>query len=117
MVRVSLRGGYNVVSADGGALRRVLEVLWRPEAPADPALAAGATPARAGLTLVGNDRVTWRLVRDLAGPSMLQRYDPEKRSFATVAQEPARIAAILRDEAGVPPAERLGGWLALSASD
>jgi len=115
-----LRPGYNVVAGDGAVLRRLVAALFHPELPADPSLrsnaAAGGAPARAGLTLAGDDGVTWRVVRDLAGPCQLQRFDPERRAFQSIEQDPVRIAETLR-AAGVPPPERFAAVLSLSASD
>lgn len=116
-IRVGLRPGYNVVALDGVALRRILDLLWHPDRPPDPGLVSGAAVARAGLTLVGNDRVTWRVVRDLAGGCQLLRFDPASRSFLRTEDEPSRVAARLRDEAGVPPPAQLDGWLAFAAAE
>ena len=84
----------------------------------DPALradgGAGGAGIRAGLTLSGDDGVIWRVVRDLAGPCQLQRYDPEKRTFQSVVQDPARIAEVLR-AAGVPSPERFAAVLSVAA--
>jgi hypothetical protein len=120
--RATLRPGYNVVAADGAALRRLVEALLYPDprdADALPRAAGGPAnaPMRAGLTLVGSDRVTYRLVRDFATGAQLHRFDAAKRSFALVSQDLAGIAAFLRDTAGVPPARRLGALLALSAAE
>jgi hypothetical protein len=118
--RVPLRPGYNVVAVDGAALRRVVAALFHPDLPADPALradgAAAGAAVRAGLTLAGDDGVTWRVVRDLAGGCQLQRYDPDKRTFQSVLQDPVRIAEVLR-AAGVPSPERFAVVLSVSAAD
>ena len=118
--RVPLRPGYNVVAVDGVALRRVVAALFHPDLPADPALradgAAAGAAVRAGLTLAGDDGVTWRVVRDLAGGCQLQRYDPERRTFQSVLQDPVRIAEVLR-AAGVPSPERFAVVLSVSAAD
>lgn len=120
--RATLRPGYNVVAADGAALRRLLESLVYPDprdgeslprAPGGP----GAGPVRAGLTLVGTDRVTYRLVRDFAAGCQLHRFDAEKRAFAPVAQDLAEIAAFLRDPVGVPSPTRLATLLTFAAAD
>ncbi len=117
--RVGLRAGYNVISCDGATLRRLVAALLHTDRPVDPALRAEGSAAgaavRAGLTLAGDDGVTWRVVRDLAGPCQLQRYDPERRAFQSIARDPAQIAAVLR-AAGAPGPERLSLVLTIAAS-
>jgi hypothetical protein len=118
--RVALRPGYNVVAGDGAVIRRLVAALFHPDQPADPSLrsspAAGGSPVRAGLTFVGDDGATWRLVRDMAGPCQLQRFDPERRAFQSVEQDPVRIASALRG-AGVPSPERFAAVLSMAAAD
>ncbi|MGC3999081.1 MAG: hypothetical protein QM767_17215 [Anaeromyxobacter sp.] len=116
-----LRPGYNVVAAEGAVLRRLLEALLCPD-PHDaeslprPQAPGGGAP-RAGLTLVGDDKVTYRLVRDFAAGAQLHRFDAEKRAFALVSQDLKEIAAFLRQAPGVPPLDRMGALLTLSAAD
>jgi hypothetical protein len=120
--RATLRPGYNVVAADGVVLRRLLEALLWPDPrdgdalPRAPGGPAGA-PVRAGLTLVGSDGVTYRLVRDFSRGAQLHRFDAASRSFALVSQELSRIAEVLLGPVGVPPAARFGALLVLSASE
>jgi hypothetical protein len=120
--RATLRPGYNVVAADGVALRRLLEALLYPD-PRDAEVLAraqgspGTGPVRAGLTLVGDDRVTYRLVRDFASGCQLHRFDPEKRAFAPVSQELSEIVELLRSPIGVPPQARLSALLSLAVSE
>jgi hypothetical protein len=120
--RATLRPGYNVVASEGPALRWLLESLLYPdarEAEPLPAIASGGAngTTRAGLTLVGDDRITYRLVRDFGAGTQLHRFDPEKRSFALVSQDLGEIAAFLQRTAGVPTAQRLSALLALSAAE
>jgi hypothetical protein len=120
--RATLRPGYNVVAGDGAVLRRLFDALLYPEIP-DPEpipRAAGGPPGaalRAGLTLVGNDRITYRLLRDFAAGIQLHRFDAEKRSFALVAQEPGEIAEVLQTAAGIPERGRYAALLCLSAAE
>jgi hypothetical protein len=120
--RATLRPGYNVVAADGATLRRLLEALFYPD-PRDGEALPRATggpanaPLRAGLTVVGNDRVTYRLVRDFTAGAQLHRFDPEKRSFALVSADLAEIGRVMQKTVGVPTPARLRALLALSAAD
>jgi hypothetical protein len=120
--RATLRPGYNVVAADGAVLRRLLDALLYPDLPeTEPLPRAPGGPAggamRAGLTLVGNDRVTYRLVRDFGGVAQLHRFDTEKRSFALVAQDLSEIAETLRTAGGAPQPDQFSALLSLSAAD
>jgi hypothetical protein len=120
--RATLRPGYNVVAADGAVLRRLLEALFYPDPRDGDALprAAGGpanAPVRAGLTVVGNDRTTYRLVRDLAAGAQLHRFDPQTRSFALVSQDLAEIARAMQAAVGAPPPGRLAALLSLAAAE
>jgi hypothetical protein len=119
--RLALRPGYNVVGVDGPGLRRLLQALWYPASAGDaglrPAAEAGVPPARAGLTLVGDDAVTWRLLRDLGGGVQLQRFDPERRAFLLASQDAEEIAGTLLGAAGVAAPGRLDALLSLAAAD
>jgi hypothetical protein len=117
--RAALRGGYNVVSADGAALRQLLEALFYGTDETDELArrAARGAPLRAGLTLTGDDGLTYRLVRDFRGAARLQRYDAAARSFELLSAEPAVVAAHLRTAVGVPPRDRLTALLAVSAAE
>lgn len=120
--RATLRPGYNVVSADGAVLRRLLDALLFPDLPlGEPFPRAPGGPAnsalRAGLTLIGNDRITYRFVRELGGVAQLHRFDAEKRSFALVAQDLGEIAEVLRTAGGAPTPTRFSALLTLCAAD
>ncbi len=119
--RATFRPGYNVVAAEGGAMRRLLEaLLWPTPADAEAGPRASGGPGasvRAGLTVVGDDGVTYRLVRDLGGACQLHRFDAARRSFAPVAQGIDEVAAQLLGTVGVPERGHFGALLALSASD
>lgn len=114
-----LRPGYNLVPFEGAALRRLLEALFHPSPRDGEALrgaGAGSGPVRAGVTVLGSDGVTWRLVRDFAAGCQLQRLDPERRAFTLAANTVEEVAAVLRDQVGVPARGQLA-LLTLAASD
>jgi len=119
--RLALRPGYNVVSVDGPLLRHLLEALWYPESPADsvPRLSSGPAGqvAKAGLTVVGSDGVTLRVLRDLAAGAQLQRFDAERRAFLPLSQDAAEIAGVLRQGTGVPAPGRFSALLDLRVAD
>jgi hypothetical protein len=120
--RATLRPGYNVVTADGAALRRLLEALLYPDpkdADALPRAAGGPAnaPVRAGITLVGNDRITYRLVRDFATGAQLHRFDQEKRAFALVSHEIQAIGRYLQQTVGVPPPGRFATLLSVCGAE
>jgi len=113
-----LRPGYNIVSADGAVLRRLLEALFYPGDRDGEALRL-SVPAvgsvRAGVTLVGNDGVTYRVVRDFGAGCQLHRFDPQKRAFALVSQDGVAIARHL-EATGAPARGRLA-LLTVSAAE
>jgi len=119
--RLALRPGYNVLAVEGAPFRRLLEALLWPSPRDGEALQRAApgqagAPVRAGITLVGNDQVTYRLVRDFAAGSQLLRFDGEKRSFSPVSQDLAEIAACLK-AAGVPSRDLFDAVLSLAAAE
>jgi hypothetical protein len=120
--RFALKAGYNVVAADGPTLRRLVEAMLHPDAADGEAIpraaaAPGGGAARAGLSLVGDDGVTYRLLRDFGGGCQLHRFDPARRAFALVAQDLPGIGAFLAGAPGVPPRQRFDGALSLAAAD
>lgn len=119
---MTLRPGYNVVAAEGAVLRRLLEALLHPDPADGDALprAAGApanAPVKAGLTLVGNDRVTYRLVRDFSTGAQLHRFDAATRAFALVSRDLAEIGALMQGPIGAPAPGRLSALLSVSAAE
>ncbi len=120
--RAALRPGYNVVAVDGPLLRRLLEALLNPASkdPDDLPRSAGGpanVPLRAGLTVVGDDGVTYRMVRDFSAGCQFHRFDPAQRSFALVSQDLEEIAKLMRKPVGAPAPARLAALLSLSAAD
>lgn len=114
-----LRPGYNLVPFEGATLRRLLEALFYPSPRDGEALrgaGGGSGPVRAGVTLLGDDGVTWRLVRDFAAGCQLQRLDPERRAFTLAAKSPEEVTAVLREQVGVPARGQLA-LLTLAVGD
>jgi len=103
-----LRPGYNVVPVDGAALKYLLEALFYPGAPGDVlgASAPAKAAVRLGVTLIGNDGITYRVVRGSGAACQLHRLDPQRRAFALASQDASVIARYLAS-AGVPGRERL----------
>ena len=111
-----LRPGYDVVGADGQALRRLLGSLLCPAASDAVTLGAASSGARAGLTFLADDGATYRLLRDYGRALQLQRLDPQRRAFAVVGQAaPDRAAALLASAGG--PAQALLELLSLSSAE
>lgn len=65
-------------------------------------LAPGQRAGKAGLTLLGNDQTTYRLLRELGGPGSLTRYNKATQAFETVSEEAAEIQQYLRGQVGLP---------------
>lgn len=121
--RATLRPGYNVIAVDGVVMRRLIEALLYPD-PRDADTVPRAAPAgpgqnalRAGLTLVGNDSVTYRLVRDFSAGTQLHRLDPEKKAFTPVSADLSEIGQFLRSQIGVPARGQLDVLFGLSGSE
>ncbi|HET9597783.1 MAG TPA: hypothetical protein VFP65_19500, partial [Anaeromyxobacteraceae bacterium] len=114
-----LRPAYNVCAFEGAALRRLVLALLYPGDRDGEAVRAGVpanAAVRAGITLVGADGATYRLLRDFAGGCGLHRFDPAKRAFGPVATEPGAVAEALLGPVGIPPRRRLE-LLSLAAAD
>ncbi len=106
--RIALQPGHCVLRAPATAqLRPVLEALLfydgRPN-PDDAKLEAPGAPAvRAGLTFLGKDGFTYRLVRDLRGGCALHRLDQAAGKFVPFTQDALEIGQYLRTQVGMPP--------------
>src|SRR5262245_49162752 len=101
--RATFKSGYVVLKPGGstlpplGALFSAL--LW-PDGRAEAALAVSAPgkPSKAGLTLLGNDQVTYRLIRELGKGIALQRLDKASSSFVPVADDAGEVNQVLQSE-------------------
>ncbi|MHB8875458.1 MAG: AAA family ATPase [Myxococcaceae bacterium] len=66
-------------------------------------LAPGQKSGKAGLSLVGNDQLTYRLVRDLGGAGALHRLNKASGQYEVITQDATEAAQFLRSQVGVPP--------------
>lgn len=106
--RFALKPGYLVLKAPppGTApLTRVVTSLFFSEGTGVDAelIAPGAGQGKAGLTMLGNDQGTYRLLKQLGGGGTLQRVNKQTAAFDLVSQEPAQITQVLREQVGVLP--------------
>src|SRR5919106_5119680 len=105
--RVALTPGYVVFHPSGTEavpLAALLLALLYPEGRGtDSALAApGAKVGKAALTLLGNDAVTYRAVRELGGSGVLQWLNKTTQRFEVVTQDVAEANQFLRSPVGAP---------------
>jgi hypothetical protein len=98
-------------------------LVLKPPAPTEPSALAGLTLAllyadgrggeasfnapgqrgKAALTFVGQDGVTYRLLRELGGSGTLHRINPTTQQPELVTQDSAEMNQYLRGQAGLPP--------------
>src|SRR5918996_28820 len=105
--RVALTPGYVVLhpsGTEGVPLSALALALLYPEGRgSDGALAApGAKVGKAALTLLGNDVVTYRVVRELGGSGVLQWLNKTTQRFEVVTQDVAEANQFLRSPVGAP---------------
>lgn len=103
--RIPLRPGHVVVRSQVPLLPLLRCALFWDGSPDDgaQALAAPGAPAsRLALVLRGRDGNTWRLIRDLRGGCVLQRFDAGTQRFAQVTADPVELGPLLRAQVGVP---------------
>ena len=65
-------------------------------------VAPGQQVGKAALSLVGQDGVTYRLLRALGGAGSLHRLHPETRQPELLTQDAAEMQQVLRSQAGLP---------------
>src|ERR671930_119396 len=105
--RVALTPGYVVLHPPGSEAvplsALVLALLYPDGRGTDGGLAApGAKVGKAALTLLGNDAVTYRIVRELGGSGVLQRLNKTTHRFEPVTQDVAEASQFLRSPVGAP---------------
>ncbi len=65
--------------------------------------ASNQKPAKAAFTFVGQDNLTYRLLRELGGMGTLHKQTAPGQAPELVSQDTAEIAQFLRAQAGLPP--------------
>ncbi|HVP59050.1 MAG TPA: chromosome segregation protein SMC [Myxococcaceae bacterium] len=110
-VRVSLKPGYWTLlpNTPGAPLVGLTSELCFPDArggDARYASAEGGTTSKAALWIVGRDRATYRILRELGRSGSLHRVNASTRGHDLVTEDPSEMAQFLRAQVGFPPRGR-----------
>src|SRR5687768_4539256 len=106
--RFALKTGYLVLNPPTPELSPLaglsLALLYADGRGGDAALAATTQKAgKAALTFVGQDSVTYRVLRELGGGGSLHRLNPATKQPELVTQDTAEANQFLRGQVGLPP--------------
>lgn len=106
--RFALKTGYLVLKPPMPELSPLaglsLALLYADGRGGDAALAASQQKAgKAALTFVGQDSVTYRVLRELGGGGSLHRLNPATKQPELVTQDTAEANQFLRGQVGLPP--------------
>src|SRR5215468_978089 len=110
-VRVSLKPGYWTLlpNTPGAPLVGLTSELCFPDGRGGDgryASAEGGSTSKAALWIVGRDRTTYRILRELGRSGALHRVNPATRGHDLVTEEPTEMAQFLRAQVGFPPRGR-----------
>jgi hypothetical protein len=110
-VRVALKPGYWTLlpNTPGAPLVGLTSELCFPDGrggDARYASAEGGNPSKAALWIVGRDRQTYRLLRELGRSGSLHRVNATTRGHDLVTEDPSEMAQFLRAQVGFPPRGR-----------
>ncbi|HEY1418924.1 MAG TPA: chromosome segregation protein SMC, partial [Myxococcaceae bacterium] len=110
-VRVSLKPGYWTLlpNTPGAPLVGLTSELCFPDGrggDARYASADGGNTSKAALWIVGRDRTTYRILRELGRSGSLHRVNANTRGHDLVTEEPTEMAQFLRAQVGFPPRGR-----------
>ncbi|HSP19180.1 MAG TPA: chromosome segregation protein SMC, partial [Myxococcaceae bacterium] len=110
-VRVSLKPGYWTLlpATPGAPLVALTSELCFPDGrggDARHASAEGGNTSKAALWIVGRDRQTYRILRELGRSGALHRLNPSSRGHDLVTEDPSEMAQFLRAQVGFPPRSR-----------
>ncbi|HZN91620.1 MAG TPA: chromosome segregation protein SMC, partial [Myxococcales bacterium] len=105
-VRAALKPGYVVLKPPGALppLAALVSAVFYSDGRGGDAIfaAEGAPKAKIGFTMLGNDQVTYRLVRELGGAGVLQKLNKATTSFEMVSDNAPDIGTYLRATVGLP---------------
>jgi hypothetical protein len=106
--RFAFKTGYLVLKPPTPELSPLaglsLALLYADGRGGDAALAASTQKAgKAALTFVGQDSVTYRVLRELGGGGSLHRLNPATKQPELVTQDTAEANQFLRGQVGLPP--------------
>src|SRR5690242_7111759 len=105
-VRAAMEPGYVVLKAPSAALPPMLAlapaIFYSDGRGGDTAFAADGAKGKVGFTMLGNDQVTYRLLRELGGAGVLQKLNKATTSFEMVSDNASDIATYLRATVGLP---------------
>ncbi|WP_434390775.1 ATP-binding protein [Melittangium boletus] len=106
--RFALKTGYLVLkppAADPSPMAGLSLALLFPDGRGGDAAfsASPQKPGKAALTLVGQDGVTYRVLRELGGGGSLHRLNPTTKQPELVTQDTAEANQFLRGQVGLPP--------------
>lgn len=105
-VRAPLKPGYVVLKPATAAppplLALVAAILYSDGRGGDASFAADGAKGKVGFTILGNDQVTYRLVRELGGAGVLQKLNKATTSFELVSDSASDIGTYLRATVGLP---------------
>ncbi|MGZ3458799.1 MAG: ATP-binding protein [Archangium sp.] len=105
--RFALKTGYLVLKPPAEMCPLVglsLALLYADGRGGDASLAASAQkPGKAALTFVGQDSITYRVLRELGGGGSLHRLNPTTKQPELVTQDTAEANQFLRGQARLPP--------------
>ena len=104
-VRVSLKPGYWTLlpNTPGAPLVGLTSELCFPDGRGGDARYAsseGGNTSKAALWIVGRDRATYRILRELGRSGALHRVNPATRGHDLVTEEPTEMAQFLRAQVG-----------------
>ena len=106
--RFAFKSGYWVLKSPTGSSSPLaglsLALLYADGRGGDSSLVASAQkPGKAALTFVGQDNVTYRVLRELGGSGTLHRLNPTTQQPELVTKDTTEANQFLRGQVGLPP--------------